>query len=128
MKVFGWWLVHWSRYLIWKQKTLSLWYSVQDGVSCDPHNTIQPSQCQYQLMGVVVHKGEIDGGHYYSFIKERPCVEKDDQDCRWWRFDDSSVEEWDINRLDEDCFGGPKIEEDSIDRQRDSTDDMVKSR
>lgn len=79
-------------------------------------------------MGVVVHKGEIDGGHYYSFVKERPCVEKDDQDCRWWRFDDSSVEEWDVNRLDEDCFGGPKIEEDSVDRQRDSTDDLVKSR
>ncbi|GMH39310.1 hypothetical protein BSKO_07208 [Bryopsis sp. KO-2023] len=101
----------------------------EDGVNCDPQDSICPSQCQYQLMGVVVHKGEIDGGHYYSFVKERQCGEKIDEDCGWWRFDDSSVDEWDIGRLDEDCFGGPKIDDDLTDRRStDVTEDTVKSR
>jgi ubiquitin C-terminal hydrolase len=26
---------------------------------------------EYQLVGVLVHSGSADAGHYYSFIKER---------------------------------------------------------
>lgn len=94
----------------------------------DSSDAVHPSQCEYQLMGVVVHKGEIDGGHYYSFIKERSCEGKDDQDCKWWRFDDSSVDEWDVSRLDEDCFGGPKLDDDATERQREINEESVKSR
>lgn len=28
----------------------------------------------YELSGVVVHSGSAFVGHYYSYIKERPCV------------------------------------------------------
>lgn len=31
--------------------------------------------CRYELMGIVVHGGTSDGGHYYSYIKERGFVE-----------------------------------------------------
>lgn len=57
-------------------------------------------------MGIVVHTGEIDGGHYYSFIRERNPSSRNTCECKWWKFDDSNVEEWDISRLKEDCFGG----------------------
>ena len=29
----------------------------------------------YELVGVVVHSGQANAGHYYSFIKERRCVQ-----------------------------------------------------
>lgn len=67
---------------------------------------LHPSQCHYTLKGIVVHTGEIDGGHYYSFIKERPSANRSYNECKWWRFDDSFVDIWDVARLDEDCFGG----------------------
>ena len=80
-------------------------FCVQNGSDDSPK--LFPAQCHYHLKGIVVHTGEIDGGHYYSFIKEKKsgtyCHPKD---CTWWRFDDSFVEMWDIERLDEDCFGG----------------------
>lgn len=27
--------------------------------------------CEYELIGVTVHTGTADGGHYYSFIKDQ---------------------------------------------------------
>ena len=30
--------------------------------------------CEYELIGVTVHKGTADGGHYYSFIRDRGAV------------------------------------------------------
>ena len=29
------------------------------------------SSCEYELIGVTVHTGTADGGHYYSFIRDR---------------------------------------------------------
>ena len=33
-----------------------------------------PKQINYELVGVVVHSGQANAGHYYSFIKERRLV------------------------------------------------------
>lgn len=41
---------------------------VEKGVSDDLK---EPSYYQYELVGVLVHSGHADSGHYYSFIKER---------------------------------------------------------
>ena len=30
-----------------------------------------PKQINYELVGIVVHSGQANAGHYYSFIKER---------------------------------------------------------
>lgn len=38
-----------------------------------PHHS--PSYYQYELVGVVVHMGTADSGHYYSYIKERVPLE-----------------------------------------------------
>ena len=53
---------------------------------------------KYELRGVVVHKGDVQGGHYVSIIK----VDKD----KWYEFNDSIVKEFDIKNLEEECFGG----------------------
>jgi len=54
---------------------------------------------QYKLKGVVVHFGTVDGGHYYSYIKERGNE-------KWYEFNDTSVRDYDPADLAEDTFGG----------------------
>jgi len=54
----------------------------------------------YKLVGMLIHSGGADSGHYYSYIKER----KDDG--RWLEFNDSLVSEFDIGRISEAAFGG----------------------
>ena len=39
--------------------------------------------CQYELIGVTVHTGTADGGHYYSFIRDRLNKNELGQD-RWY--------------------------------------------
>jgi ubiquitin carboxyl-terminal hydrolase 9/24 len=36
--------------------------------------TPENKQINYELVGVVVHSGQANAGHYYSFIKERRSV------------------------------------------------------
>lgn len=44
----------------------------------------------YQLVGVLVHSGSANSGHYYSYIKER------DGKGRWLEFNDRLVKEFDF--------------------------------
>jgi ubiquitin carboxyl-terminal hydrolase 34 len=53
----------------------------------------------YNLIGVTVHTGTADGGHYYSFIKDRT---KD----KWFLFNDAEIKPFDSNQLATECFGG----------------------
>lgn len=55
---------------------------------------------KYELVGVICHDGGAEGGHYYSFVKER-CAPN-----RWLLFNDASVKEIDPSCLAEFCFGG----------------------
>ena len=41
------------------------------------------TEFQYELTGIVVHKGTAEMGHYYSFIKTEPN--------KWFEFNDSTV-------------------------------------
>jgi len=54
---------------------------------------------EYELVGVLVHSGTADGGHYYSFIKERGTN-------KWFEFNDKTVREFEIKDLAKECFGG----------------------
>ncbi|GAX79789.1 hypothetical protein CEUSTIGMA_g7229.t1 [Chlamydomonas eustigma] len=67
----------------------------------------------YELKGVIVHSGSATAGHYYSIIKERPKKPKHEDgrkeavdDGRWLLFDDQTVEEWSIDNIENECFGG----------------------
>jgi ubiquitin C-terminal hydrolase len=42
-------------------------------LSPPPHERLRKEDCQYRLRGVLVHAGTALGGHYYSFVKERPA-------------------------------------------------------
>ena len=55
----------------------------------------------YELRGVLVHRGVADSGHYYSFIRER-----EGGDGGWLEFNDETVKPFDVNNLAHECFGG----------------------
>lgn len=56
----------------------------------------------YDLIGVTVHTGTADGGHYYSFIRDRTSPNKD----KWFLFNDAEVKPFDPNQIAAECFGG----------------------
>jgi len=56
----------------------------------------------YQLAGIVIHSGSANGGHYYSYIRERGK-----KDPRWLEFNDKTVREFDFKDLAKECFGTP---------------------
>ncbi|XP_059621857.1 ubiquitin carboxyl-terminal hydrolase puf [Phlebotomus argentipes] len=58
---------------------------------------------EYDLVGVTVHTGTADGGHYYSFIKERSTSGLGD---RWFLFNDAEVKIFDPSQIAAECFGG----------------------
>lgn len=62
-------------------------------------------QREYNLIGVTVHTGNADGGHYYSFIKERNALHGNQQD-RWFLFNDAEVKLFDPSQIEAECFGG----------------------
>ncbi|GKY93461.1 hypothetical protein MPSEU_000313600 [Mayamaea pseudoterrestris] len=57
---------------------------------------------EYRLAGVLVHAGVAQGGHYYSFIRER----NEGADDKWYRFDDEDVTPFDPANIETECFGG----------------------
>jgi len=66
----------------------------------------------YKLVGVVVHMGIADAGHYISYINiNREGTQEDVQwlateKDQWLEFNDSTVREYSFSNLEEDCFGG----------------------
>jgi len=85
-------------------------YTVQDlakvdGTTVSEENTTENDGTRYKLVGIIVHKGQANGGHYYSFIQQ-----KDESDhSNWYIFDDTDVSECkmdDDEELRSQCFGG----------------------
>ena len=70
---------------------------------------------EYKLVGVNVHSGTANAGHYWSFINTRRGVDEPHEDdpnwCKtendpWMKFNDSSVTEYSFDKLKADCYGG----------------------
>ena len=65
---------------------------------------------EYELKGINVHRGSADRGHYFSFID----VNRDGKNNLintytkedWLQFNDSHVSEFNIDTIEEECFGG----------------------
>jgi hypothetical protein len=91
------------------------------------------SKWAYALVGIVVHMGALDSGHYFSFMKERGARGRAAAEARaavalglrggpaevaaevarasspggtWHEFNDSSVTPWDPAEMEAACFGG----------------------
>ncbi|ETO33877.1 hypothetical protein RFI_03217, partial [Reticulomyxa filosa] len=56
---------------------------------------------KYKLVGVTVHTGSAEAGHYYSYIKDRKTGD-------WNEFNDSWIKPFDPKDMDKECFGGKK--------------------
>lgn len=61
----------------------------------------------YMLVGVLVHSGSANSGHYYSYIKERKYFVAQE---RWLEFNDTNVTEFDKSKLAQECFGTQKMQ------------------
>lgn len=68
----------------------------------------QEENFQYELIGVTVHTGTADGGHYYSFIRNRERTNRSQTPStdQWYLFNDAEVKLFDASQLASECFGG----------------------
>eukprot|EP01083_Nonionella_stella_P001556 4478_1 len=57
------------------------------------------SPTMYSLVGVLVHAGEADHGHYYSYIRDRKSQ-------NWFEFNDTIVTPFDFSLMAKEAFGG----------------------
>ncbi|CAK7274619.1 hypothetical protein SEPCBS119000_006265 [Sporothrix epigloea] len=57
----------------------------------------------FELVGVLVHSGTAESGHYYSYIRERPSSKENEA---WFEFNDDTVSPWDHAQMESMCFGG----------------------
>jgi hypothetical protein len=87
----------------------------QEGGSTSPSTYTMPGQdtpvFQYNLVGVLVHTGTADSGHYYSYIKDRSLDKSvhSGENTSWFHFNDSKVEEFDAGDIPAKAFGGPEF-------------------
>ena len=65
----------------------------------DPQQKPKPDR--FTLVGVLVHSGNAEAGHYYSYIRERPH-----SGDSWIEFNDSEVSHFDPTNIKDQCFGG----------------------
>lgn len=62
-------------------------------------------QDMFELVGILVHSGTAESGHYYSYIRERPA--RCSQQPTWVEFNDADVSKFDHANIPDQCFGGP---------------------
>ena len=69
----------------------------------------EEADCEYELVGVIVHRGDALGGHFISFVRDM-----DERSDVWHEFDDAKVRRFNPNDhnkgLDARCFGGKYAE------------------
>ncbi|OJD36097.1 ubiquitin carboxyl-terminal hydrolase [Diplodia corticola] len=57
----------------------------------------------FELVGILVHAGGVEQGHYWSYVRIRP----DNQGhVKWIKFNDDTVTEQDLGKVENECFGG----------------------
>lgn len=61
------------------------------------------SEDWFELVGVLVHAGTAESGHYYSYIRERPTSRENED---WFEFNDDTVTPWNPSRMEASCYGG----------------------
>ncbi|KAI1001681.1 hypothetical protein K3495_g6520 [Podosphaera aphanis] len=67
-------------------------------------NPEEISEDVFELVGILVHSGTAESGHYYSYIRERS---ENSQRDSWVEFNDECVSPWDSTCMEGSCFGGP---------------------
>ena len=68
----------------------------------------------YKLVGINVHTGSANSGHYWSYINTSRAGDGIDRNWNqaennWMEFNDTQVQDWDFkNQVEPRCFGGTK--------------------
>ncbi|KAF3924876.1 hypothetical protein ABW21_db0205556 [Orbilia brochopaga] len=75
-----------------------------DAANQTPEDT--PKTDDFELVGVLVHSGTAETGHYYSYIKDREGKFSEGMPV-WFEFNDSEVSTFDPSTIPSNCFGGP---------------------
>ncbi|KAF2086516.1 hypothetical protein K490DRAFT_66709 [Saccharata proteae CBS 121410] len=57
----------------------------------------------FELVGILVHAGGVESGHYWSIIRVRPDSDKEE---RWIKFNDETVTEQDMRNVGSEVYGG----------------------
>ena len=71
----------------------------------NPENPTLPDM--FELVGILVHSGTAESGHYYSYIRERPTSRSA---CNSWvQFNDIDVSAFDPQRIADCCYGGVEL-------------------
>lgn len=61
----------------------------------------------FKLVGIIVHNGNAEAGHYYSYINTtRANLNGQAEADHWLEFNDSIVKQFDTKKIPEECFGG----------------------
>ena len=63
------------------------------GQVLDAKSGVKPKPRHYNLKGVIVHDGDLNTGHYFSYIQDR-------ETHRWYHFDDENVIPFDSGRIE----------------------------
>ncbi|KAL7948270.1 hypothetical protein V8C42DRAFT_313966 [Trichoderma barbatum] len=77
----------------------------------DPTNTKQRED-MFELVGILVHSGTAESGHYYSYIRERTSIVDRPS---WVEFNDDVVLPWDPRQMAASTFGGSSSQQISLD-------------
>lgn len=67
----------------------------------DPSSESYHQDNTYCLFSILVHSGDVSGGHYYAFIQPHP-----NEEAQWYKFDDEKV--YKVRKIDavDESFGG----------------------
>ncbi|XXH05069.1 hypothetical protein Hte_011493 [Hypoxylon texense] len=79
-------------------------YTVEHLSNSSGDPSYKPEPDMFELVGVLVHSGTAESGHYYSYIRERPSTSNVPS---WVEFNDEVVASWDHQQMENACFGGP---------------------
>ena len=69
-------------------------------------STVDVSEDWFDLVGILVHNGTAEAGHYYSYIRT-PQDSPTAPGGHWVEFNDADVSYFDANKIPDACFGGP---------------------
>lgn len=73
----------------------------------------------FVLVGMIIHTGTAESGHYYSMVKEKTDLTND---ASWIKFNDEVVTPWSADNMEAAAFGGvatkhhPELEEHPLER------------
>ena len=78
----------------------------EDAEKPGPYKQHPKEYYQYKLVGVVVHIGTAEVGHYYSYINVNRGDNKAGANDKWHEFNDSTIKDFDVKTMEKECFGG----------------------